>query len=74
MSEVLLPFICSSNVNVIFLKRLQNQTLPCRYFVSFILQFQLHEKLCNAANHTGPLHQCDIYRSEEAGAILKLVF
>ncbi|XP_011602426.2 angiotensin-converting enzyme [Takifugu rubripes] len=44
-----------------------------RYFVSFILQFQLHEKLCAAANHTGPLHQCDIYRSEDAGAILKKI-
>lgn len=48
-------------------------SFPCRYFVSFILQFQLHEKLCEAANHTGPLHTCDIYRSKEAGAILKLV-
>uniref|UniRef100_A0A8C4IMK9 Angiotensin-converting enzyme n=1 Tax=Dicentrarchus labrax TaxID=13489 RepID=A0A8C4IMK9_DICLA len=44
-----------------------------RYFVSFILQFQLHEKLCEAANHTGPLHTCDIYRSAEAGAILKKI-
>uniref|UniRef100_A0A8C5GLA4 Angiotensin-converting enzyme n=1 Tax=Gouania willdenowi TaxID=441366 RepID=A0A8C5GLA4_GOUWI len=44
-----------------------------RYFFSFILQFQLHEKLCEAANHTGPLHTCDIYRSKEAGAILKKV-
>nr|XP_046233461.1 angiotensin-converting enzyme [Scatophagus argus] len=44
-----------------------------RYFVSFILQFQLHEKLCQAANHTGPLHKCDIYRSAEAGAILKKI-
>lgn len=44
-----------------------------RYFVSFILQFQLHEKLCEAANQTGPLHQCDIYRSKEAGAILKKI-
>uniref|UniRef100_A0A8D3C8G2 Angiotensin-converting enzyme n=1 Tax=Scophthalmus maximus TaxID=52904 RepID=A0A8D3C8G2_SCOMX len=44
-----------------------------RYFVSFILQFQLHEKLCEAAKHTGPLHTCDIYRSKEAGAILKKV-
>uniref|UniRef100_A0A7N8WJE1 Angiotensin-converting enzyme n=1 Tax=Mastacembelus armatus TaxID=205130 RepID=A0A7N8WJE1_9TELE len=42
-----------------------------RYFVSYILQFQLHEKLCEAANHSGPLHTCDIYRSAEAGAILK---
>ncbi|XP_051925575.1 angiotensin-converting enzyme [Hippocampus zosterae] len=44
-----------------------------RYFVSFILQFQFHEKLCQAAKHTGPLHTCDIYRSAEAGAILKKV-
>ncbi|TKS90014.1 Angiotensin-converting enzyme [Collichthys lucidus] len=44
-----------------------------RYFVSFILQFQLHEKLCAAAGHTGPLHQCDIYRSATAGAILKKI-
>lgn len=55
---------------------LQNsiQTLSSRrYFVSFILQFQFHEKLCQAAKHTGPLHTCDIYRSAEAGAILKYV-
>lgn len=51
----------------------QSNSSPCRYFVSFILQFQLHDKLCEAANHTGPLHKCDIYRSPEAGAILKLV-
>ncbi|XP_008300961.1 angiotensin-converting enzyme [Stegastes partitus] len=44
-----------------------------RYFVSFILQFQLHEKLCAAAKHTGPLYTCDIYRSAEAGAILKKI-
>ncbi|XP_076008023.1 angiotensin-converting enzyme [Genypterus blacodes] len=44
-----------------------------RYFVSFILQFQFHEKLCVAAKHTGPLHTCDIYQSKEAGAILEKV-
>uniref|UniRef100_A0A8C2A5F1 Angiotensin-converting enzyme n=1 Tax=Cyprinus carpio TaxID=7962 RepID=A0A8C2A5F1_CYPCA len=44
-----------------------------RYFVSFILQFQIHQKLCQAAGHTGPLHKCDIYRSREAGAILEKV-
>uniref|UniRef100_A0A8C3B1B4 Angiotensin-converting enzyme n=1 Tax=Cyclopterus lumpus TaxID=8103 RepID=A0A8C3B1B4_CYCLU len=44
-----------------------------RYFVSFILQFQLHEKLCMAANQTGDLHTCDIYGSAEAGAILKKI-
>lgn len=46
---------------------------PCRYFVSFILQFQLHEKLCEEANHTGPLHKCDIYRSKDAGNVLRSV-
>ncbi|KAF6728427.1 Angiotensin-converting enzyme [Oryzias melastigma] len=50
-----------------------NNTPYIRYFVSFILQFQLHEKLCEAANHTGPLHTCDIYRSKEAGALLKKI-
>ncbi|XP_036393879.1 angiotensin-converting enzyme [Megalops cyprinoides] len=44
-----------------------------RYFVSFILQFQFHEKLCEAAKQEGPLHKCDIYRSKEAGAILAKV-
>ncbi|KAG9343794.1 hypothetical protein JZ751_013175 [Albula glossodonta] len=44
-----------------------------RYFVSFILQFQFHERLCKAANHTGPLHKCDIYRSKAAGDILVYV-
>ncbi|KAA0725566.1 Angiotensin-converting enzyme [Triplophysa tibetana] len=44
-----------------------------RYFVSFILQFQFHEKLCRKAGHTGPLHKCDIYRSTKAGAVLKKV-
>ncbi|XP_036073024.1 angiotensin-converting enzyme-like [Oryzias melastigma] len=50
-----------------------NNTPYIRYFVSYILQFQLHEKLCEAANHTGPLHTCDIYRSKEAGALLKKI-
>uniref|UniRef100_A0A803WAA5 Angiotensin-converting enzyme n=1 Tax=Ficedula albicollis TaxID=59894 RepID=A0A803WAA5_FICAL len=44
-----------------------------RYFVSFILQFQFHKALCEAANHTGPLHTCDIYRSKEAGDKLREV-
>ncbi|KAF7239084.1 Angiotensin-converting enzyme [Varanus komodoensis] len=38
-----------------------------RYFVSFILQFQFHKALCQAANHSGSLHTCDIYQSKEAG-------
>ncbi|KAJ6660556.1 hypothetical protein lerEdw1_017553 [Lerista edwardsae] len=41
-----------------------------RYFVSFILQFQFHKALCEAANFTGPLHTCDIYQSLEAGSRL----
>uniref|UniRef100_A0A4W5R621 Angiotensin-converting enzyme n=1 Tax=Hucho hucho TaxID=62062 RepID=A0A4W5R621_9TELE len=41
-----------------------------RYFVSFIIQFQFHQALCNAAGHVGPLHECDIYRSKEAGKLL----
>ncbi|XP_052094708.1 uncharacterized protein LOC127730371 [Mytilus californianus] len=41
-----------------------------RYFVSFVIQFQFHEALCNAAGHRGPLYQCDIYQSKEAGQLL----
>ncbi|KAM8988729.1 angiotensin-converting enzyme [Ara ararauna] len=44
-----------------------------RYFVSFILQFQFHKVLCQAANHSGPLHTCDIYMSKEAGDKLREV-
>ncbi|TRY89927.1 hypothetical protein DNTS_000391 [Danionella cerebrum] len=42
-------------------------------YISFILQFQFHEKLCREAGHTGPLHKCDIYKSKEAGAVLEKV-
>nr|XP_012299551.1 angiotensin-converting enzyme isoform X1 [Aotus nancymaae] len=49
-----------------------------RYFVSFIIQFQFHEALCQVAGYTGPLHKCDIYQSKEAGqrlaAAMKLGF
>jgi peptidyl-dipeptidase A len=38
-----------------------------RYFLSFVLQFQLHRALCEAAGYKGPLHQCSIYGSKEAG-------
>lgn len=44
-----------------------------RYFVSFVIQFQFHKVLCDAAGHTGPLYKCDIYRSKEAGQILSQV-
>jgi peptidyl-dipeptidase A len=41
-----------------------------RYFISHILQFQFHRALCQAAGHKGPLHECSIYNSKEAGAKL----
>jgi peptidyl-dipeptidase A len=38
-----------------------------RYFLAFVLQFQFHKSLCKAAGHEGPLHECSIYGSKEAG-------
>ncbi len=38
-----------------------------RYFLSFILQFQFHKALCDAAGYIGPLSQCDIYGNKAAG-------
>jgi peptidyl-dipeptidase A len=38
-----------------------------RYFLSFILQFQFHKALCDAAGFKGPLAQCDIYGNRAAG-------
>ena len=38
-----------------------------RYFLSFILQFQFHKALCDAAGHTGPLSECSVYGNAEAG-------
>jgi len=38
-----------------------------RYFLSFIIQFQFHKALCDAAGFKGPLHECSIFGSEEAG-------
>jgi peptidyl-dipeptidase A len=38
-----------------------------RYFLSFILQFQFHKALCDAAGFEGPLHECSIYGSKAAG-------
>ncbi|MEO8705770.1 MAG: M2 family metallopeptidase, partial [Kofleriaceae bacterium] len=39
-----------------------------RYFLAAVLQFQFHRALCKKAGHTGPLHECSIYKSKEAGA------
>ncbi|EDO28297.1 predicted protein, partial [Nematostella vectensis] len=48
-----------------------DMTLLYRYFVSLILQFQFHRALCNLVKHTGPLHECSIYQSKEAGKKFK---
>lgn len=42
-----------------------------RYFLSFILQFQFHKALCEAAGFQGPLHECSIAGSKEAGSRLQ---
>jgi peptidyl-dipeptidase A len=38
-----------------------------RYFLSYILQFQFHRALCEAAGNKGPLHECSVYGNAEAG-------
>jgi len=38
-----------------------------RYFLSFIVQFQFFQALCDAAGHEGPLHECSFYGNQEAG-------
>ncbi|HEY0684471.1 MAG TPA: M2 family metallopeptidase [Steroidobacter sp.] len=38
-----------------------------RYFLSYILQFQFHRALCQAAGFQGPLHECSIFDNKEAG-------
>jgi peptidyl-dipeptidase A len=38
-----------------------------RYFLSFIIQFQFHKALCDAAGFKGPLSECSIYGNEVAG-------
>jgi peptidyl-dipeptidase A len=42
-----------------------------RYFLAHVLQFQFHEALCQAAGRMGPLYQCSIFGSAEAGEKLK---
>ncbi|NXC15860.1 ACE2 enzyme, partial [Corythaeola cristata] len=42
-----------------------------RYYTRTIYQFQFQEALCKAANHTGPLHTCDITNSTAAGENLR---
>ena len=38
-----------------------------RYFIARILQFQFHKALCDAAGFKGPLYECSIFNSKEAG-------
>ena len=38
-----------------------------RYFLSFVLQFQFHRALCQAAGYQGPLNRCSIYGNKAAG-------
>src|SRR5690606_14582 len=42
-----------------------------RYFLSYILQFQFHKALCDAAGFKGPLHECSVFGNEEAGRRLR---
>ncbi|XP_009474590.1 PREDICTED: angiotensin-converting enzyme 2 [Nipponia nippon] len=42
-----------------------------RYYTRTIYQFQFQEALCKAANHSGPLHTCDITNSRAAGQKLR---
>ncbi|XP_023949107.1 angiotensin-converting enzyme-like [Bicyclus anynana] len=41
-----------------------------KYFLATILEFQIFEQLCIAAGYTGHLHECDVYRSRDAGRVL----
>jgi peptidyl-dipeptidase A len=38
-----------------------------RYFLSFIVQFQFHKALCDAAGFKGPLNECSVFNNKEAG-------
>ncbi len=38
-----------------------------RYFLSYMLQFQFHRALCEAAGNKGPLYECSVYGNAEAG-------
>jgi len=44
-----------------------DNTPYARYFLSYILQFQFQKALCDAAGWKGPLYECSIYGSAEAG-------
>jgi peptidyl-dipeptidase A len=46
-------------------------TAYMRYFLAHILQFQFHRALCKKAGFKGPVQECSIYGSKEAGAALQ---
>lgn len=56
---------------------LNNTSFVYRYYFGTILQFQIHKAMCLASGQYRPndpnklLHKCDIYRSKEAGNIIK---
>ena len=44
--------------------------IHCRYFVSYISQFQFYKSMCAAAGHTGPLYKCDFDGNLAAGQLM----
>jgi peptidyl-dipeptidase A len=38
-----------------------------RYFLAHLYQFEFYKAMCQAAGWKGPLHQCSIYGSKDAG-------
>jgi peptidyl-dipeptidase A len=42
-----------------------------RYFLAHLYMFQFHKALCQAAGFPGPLHECSVYGSREAGRKLQ---
>jgi len=44
-----------------------------RYFLAHIFQFQFHKAMCDASGFKGPLHECSIYGSKDAGKRLQAV-
>jgi peptidyl-dipeptidase A len=42
-----------------------------RYFLAHVYQFEFHKALCEAAGWKGPLHECSIYGSKDAGQRLE---
>jgi peptidyl-dipeptidase A len=44
-----------------------SSTPYARYFLAAIYQYQFHRALCQAAGYKGPLDECSVYGSKEAG-------